>query len=272
MKRNRTDTGYRGALAALAVAALAWVVPAAAVPIDQLVLAHGYFPPPNGLSAAGDLHFNIKVNWVDQFDDAENDAADDYDFFTVALHELGHSLGLGHSTDVNSVMYPFYQGGRRDLTQDDIDCITTIYGGAGGACDFGTIQGGAWGKNPATGKAELSFSVMPFGSVVEDWPGLSFDFFSLLPGAGDELAMVHAAFAKWVAVTNLTDLGTVADDGSPFNAAPADPQGVAGKFGDIRLAATHIPEPATMLLLGAAALAFAAPRRRMPVAVSSQTR
>jgi len=270
MKRNRTHTGYWGALATLAVAALAWVAPAAAVPIDQLVLAHGYFPPPNGASASGDLHFNTKVRWVDEEHDTTAD--EDYDFFTVALHELGHALGLDHSTDPNSVMYAFYQGGRRALTQDDIDCITDIYGGVGGTCDFNTLDGRSWPLDPATGKAGLSFSVMPYGSVVEDSPGIAYDFFSLLPGAGDELAMVHAAFAVWTAVTNLTDLGTVADDGSPFNAAPADPQGVAGKFGDIRLAATHIPEPATMLLLGAAALAFAAPRRRMPVAVSSQTR
>ncbi|MDB5301421.1 MAG: metalloendoproteinase, partial [Phycisphaerales bacterium] len=48
-----------------------------------------------------------------------------YDFQTVVTHELGHSLGLGHSTDTNSVMYPALSTGeaRRSLTSYDLSML-----------------------------------------------------------------------------------------------------------------------------------------------------
>lgn len=53
------------------------------------------------------------------------------DFFTVAVHELGHSLGLSHSTNPSSVMFPYYQGYDSDtefnLDYDDILGIYELY-------------------------------------------------------------------------------------------------------------------------------------------------
>lgn len=45
------------------------------------------------------------------------------------LHEIGHSLGLEHSSVDNSVIYPFYSDGN-DLTlnKDDIDGIQALFG------------------------------------------------------------------------------------------------------------------------------------------------
>lgn len=50
-----------------------------------------------------------------------------YDIYSVALHEDGHALGLGHST-ADTVMAPFYHGLLSGLTPDDIAGIRAMYG------------------------------------------------------------------------------------------------------------------------------------------------
>lgn len=48
----------------------------------------------------------------------------DYNLYRVAAHELGHSLGLAHSTDIGALMYPNYIfSGDVQLSQDDISGI-----------------------------------------------------------------------------------------------------------------------------------------------------
>lgn len=83
------------------------------------VLAHAFFPPPNSGALAGDVHFDDDEAWrVNGFN---------FDVETVALHEIGHSLGLLHSNVAGSVMEAVYTGLRRNLTGDDIDGIRSIY-------------------------------------------------------------------------------------------------------------------------------------------------
>ncbi|XP_007191283.1 matrilysin [Balaenoptera acutorostrata] len=84
-------------------------------------LAHAFAPGP-GLG--GDAHFDEDERWTDGSSIGIN-------FLYVATHELGHSLGLDHSSDPNAVMYPTYEEGDSKnfkLAQDDINGIQKLYG------------------------------------------------------------------------------------------------------------------------------------------------
>lgn len=49
-------------------------------------------------------------------------------FYSVAIHEMGHSLGLGHSSEPNSIMNPYYTGPQpQDIGYDDILGMHSLY-------------------------------------------------------------------------------------------------------------------------------------------------
>ena len=93
------------------------------------VLAHTFYPsPPNEEPIAGDLHFDDDESWH---------IGADVDFYSVALHELGHALGLGHSDKPGAVMYPYYRKSS-SLTAEDITAIQGMYAAASGGTSGGT--------------------------------------------------------------------------------------------------------------------------------------
>lgn len=79
-----------------------------------------------GGTIGGDIHIVSGLNWVDDPNDSAVD--DDYDLYTIILHEVGHAIGLEDSDVVGSVMDPDYTGSRRVLTADDIAGAQYIYG------------------------------------------------------------------------------------------------------------------------------------------------
>lgn len=88
------------------------------------VLAHAFFPPPNGGLLAGDAHFDNEEQW----ELVLPSPAGTIDLVTVAAHEFGHSLGLAHSQVPEALMFPTYAGPHRALAADDVAGIRALYG------------------------------------------------------------------------------------------------------------------------------------------------
>jgi uncharacterized repeat protein (TIGR01451 family) len=88
-------------------------------------LAHAFFPPPNSISIAGDIHFDSSESW-------SCTTAGGFDIGLVVLHEIGHSIGLRHEPLPGSggnlaVMNPFYPV-PASLQLDDVNGAASIYG------------------------------------------------------------------------------------------------------------------------------------------------
>ncbi|HSP69302.1 MAG TPA: matrixin family metalloprotease, partial [Bryobacteraceae bacterium] len=136
------------------------------------VLAHTFYPSlPTAEPLAGDMHFDDAESWH---------VGSNFDLFSVALHELGHALGLGSSDNPDSVMYPYYRP-RTGLSAEDKTAILTLYAARSQTVPLavtinstpgtttattvslsGTVTGGSgtpivtWSRNGASGIASLS--------------------------------------------------------------------------------------------------------------------
>ncbi|MFO0959280.1 MAG: matrixin family metalloprotease [Isosphaeraceae bacterium] len=86
-------------------------------------LAFAFAPPPfNGGTDAGDILFNTNIGW-------NTNGTSNYDLYTVALHEFGHALGLGHDAEqTSSVMFPYYNAIKTTLSSDDQAGDLALYG------------------------------------------------------------------------------------------------------------------------------------------------
>ncbi|XP_050374536.1 metalloendoproteinase 2-MMP-like [Argentina anserina] len=84
---------------------------------DAAKLVHAYAP------TYGKLHYDADEPWAVRAWEGY------YDLETVALHEIGHLLGLGHSLVERAIMYPYISSGvtKLDLDHDDIHGIRALY-------------------------------------------------------------------------------------------------------------------------------------------------
>lgn len=128
------------------------------------VLAHAFFPPSCGGPNAGDLHFDDAETWT------SDPGSDGILLLQVAIHEIGHLLGLSHSQDNEAIMYAYYSPDRVNLTQDDIAGITELYGAPSELTSL-VLTGNANGTLPRGGEHEM-FEVQVPGTlaIVLDGP------------------------------------------------------------------------------------------------------
>ncbi|WP_369058074.1 matrixin family metalloprotease [Caulobacter sp. 73W] len=138
------------------------------------------------------------------------DAYDRDNFYSTAVHEIGHALGLEHTSIQNAVMYPQITSANRagTLTADDINGVQTLYGAKAAAGSAGTISvlqasfEHVLRVNPVTAPATL---ILSDGAVV---PNPMKAFADLLPGLAAQvdsgaisLAAARAQIADWAGST-----------------------------------------------------------------------
>lgn len=88
------------------------------------VLAHAYFPPDGRIHFDDDerySEFGRSTGWWFK-------KKHSWGLLWVAVHEIGHALGLRHSNVKGSVMWPTASKGTPKLHQDDIKGIRSLYG------------------------------------------------------------------------------------------------------------------------------------------------
>jgi hypothetical protein len=119
-------------------------------------LAWAFMPPPvNNFSVAGDVQFNTAQPFN------INSA---YDLETVAAHEIGHALGLYHSTLNAAEMYGAYNATKQSLNSDDIAGIRAIYS-SGNARSYDSFGGS---NNSFSTAANLTGVIDENGNVLEN--------------------------------------------------------------------------------------------------------
>lgn len=175
------------------------------------VLAHAYFPLPYLGDLAGDVHFDDDEAWVTGQPTAPNQVH----LKTTAMHEVGHALGLDHSTDPTALMWAEYTG-IKTIGPDDLAGIQSLYGPPNADDGAGSVPASPVAPSAVTATATTNVRV-------RSGPGTGFaqvgsiDTGATVPvlgknAAGDWLYVESAGVRGWAATFLFTvqgDLNTV---------------------------------------------------------------
>jgi hypothetical protein len=126
---------------------------------------------------------DIEINSTLELSTSDIVATDKYDLLSVLTHEVGHFLGLAHSSDMDSTMQSVYEVGSdkfRSLSDDDIRGICAIYpperqtdhcdfaprGGFASECALGVTSGGCNVSSHSGGRAGKAALAAFFSAVL----------------------------------------------------------------------------------------------------------
>jgi Matrixin/Putative peptidoglycan binding domain len=111
-------------------------------------LAHAFSP------TDGRFHLDASETWV-ATDVTKSSSSVAIDLESVAVHEIGHLLGLGHSTVQEAIMYPTLTVREKkvELTQDDVSGVQNLYGT--NPAFKGVAPAGVAGEMDSSGGAEI---------------------------------------------------------------------------------------------------------------------
>ncbi|KAM3615499.1 uncharacterized protein V6R79_003061 [Siganus canaliculatus] len=132
-------------------------------------LAHAFGP---GMGIGGDTHFDDDERWTT--------GETGFNLFVVAAHEFGHALGLRHSRNPESLMYPTYKSSHTAnlLSSEDVAKVNALYSPVRGRLNHFSRQGSNSQKNSWT-----SGSAFPRLMQNKCDPDLTFDAVSTLGDA-----------------------------------------------------------------------------------------
>lgn len=93
------------------------------VAVSDDYVAYTYRYVSHSIITEADINLNMNWGW------ANSAQPNCFDVWSVFMHEVGHAIGIGHSTKTDAVMYKYVYKNytRRDLTSDDRNAVYANY-------------------------------------------------------------------------------------------------------------------------------------------------